>query len=148
MVAYDRSTREVKAGAAVSAVGASGAYITDLVTFSLRAVAVQTGEVLGQTTVTKSVNSLSVGGHITKIYSTSVLDLELGGAANEPVGLALQFGRAQRPHPAHRPRHPRWLVVMTAVQAEGCPGDPVIARRICFTIRRTQPWQGSPIDAP
>jgi curli production assembly/transport component CsgG len=89
VVAYDRSTREVKAGSAVSGVGASGAYVTDLVTFSLRAVAVQTGEVLGQTTVTKSVNSLAVGGHITKIYSTSVLDLELGGSANEPVGLAL-----------------------------------------------------------
>ena len=89
VVAYDRSTREVKAGAAVGAVGASGVHVTDLVTFSLRAVAVQTGEVLGQTTVTKSVNSLAVGGHITKIYSTSVLDLELGGSANEPVGLAL-----------------------------------------------------------
>jgi curli production assembly/transport component CsgG len=89
VVAYDRSTREAKAGAAVGAVGASGTYVTDLVTFSLRAVAVQTGEVLGQTTVTKSVNSLAVGGHITKIYSTSVLDLELGGSANEPVGLAL-----------------------------------------------------------
>lgn len=89
VVAYDRSTREVKAGVAVSAVGASGAYVTDLVTFSLRAVAVQTGEVLGQTMVTKSVNSLAIGGHITKIYSTSVLDLELGGSANEPVGMAL-----------------------------------------------------------
>ncbi|HJV40528.1 CsgG/HfaB family protein [Caulobacter sp.] len=89
VVAYDRSTREIKAGAAVGAVGASGTYVTDLVTFSLRAVAVQTGEVLGQTTVTKSVNSLAVGGHITKIYSTSVLDLEAGGSANEPVGLAL-----------------------------------------------------------
>lgn len=89
VVAYDRSTREIKGGAAVGAVGASGAYVTDLVTFSLRAVAVQTGEVLGQTTVTKSINSLAVGGHITKIYSTSVLDLELGGSANEPVGLAL-----------------------------------------------------------
>lgn len=89
VVAYDRSVREAKAGAAVGAVGASGAYVTDLVTFSLRAVAVQTGEVLGQATVTKSINSLAVGGHITKIYTTSVLDLELGGSANEPVGLAL-----------------------------------------------------------
>ena len=53
VVAYDRSTREIKGGAAVGAVGASGAYVTDLVTFSLRAVAVQSGEILGETTVTK-----------------------------------------------------------------------------------------------
>jgi curli biogenesis system outer membrane secretion channel CsgG len=89
VVAYDRATRQVAGGVAVNSTGGSGEYVTDLVTFSLRAVAVQTGEVLGQTTVSKSVTSLSIGGHISKIYSADVVELEFGGAGNEPVGLAL-----------------------------------------------------------
>ncbi len=89
VVAYDRATRQVAGGVAVDGYGGSGEYVTDLVTFSLRAVAVQTGEVLGQSTVSKSVTSLSIGGHISKIYSTSTLEVELGGAGNEAVGLAL-----------------------------------------------------------
>lgn len=89
VVAYDRSTREVRGGLAVDGTGANGAYVTDVVTFSLRAVAVQTGEVLGQATVTKTVSSVSVGGFVAKIYSDSVLEAELGGAMNEPTGIAL-----------------------------------------------------------
>jgi curli production assembly/transport component CsgG len=89
VVAYDRATRQVAGGVAVNSTGGSGEYVTDLVTFSLRAVAVQTGEVLGQSTVSKSVTSLSIGGHISKIYSTDVVEIEFGGAGNEPVGLAL-----------------------------------------------------------
>jgi curli production assembly/transport component CsgG len=90
VVAYDRATRDLSAGVALGGIGASGTLITDLVTFSLRAVAVQTGEVIGQTTVTKSITSLKAGGHITKIFSVSVMELELGGGGNEPVGLALR----------------------------------------------------------
>ena len=70
--------------------GGDGTLVTDLVTFSLRAVAVQTGEVLGQTSVTKSVTSLKADLHRTKILSTTILDAEFGGAGNEPVGLALR----------------------------------------------------------
>ena len=90
VVAYDRATREISGGAALGGIGASGTLVTDLVTFSLRAIAVQTGEIIGQTTVTKSITSLKAGGHITKIFSVSVMELELGGAGNEPVGLALR----------------------------------------------------------
>ena len=90
VVAYDRATRELSAGAAIGGIGASGTLVTDLVTFSLRAIAVQTGEIIGQTTVTKSILSLKAGGHITKIFSMSLMELELGGAGNEPVGLALR----------------------------------------------------------
>jgi len=89
VVAYDRATRQAAGGLAVNGTGGSGEYVTDLVTFSLRAVAVQTGEVLAQTTVSKSVTSLSIGGHISKIYDTSTVEFEIGGAGNEPVGLAL-----------------------------------------------------------
>lgn len=50
----------------------------------------QTGEVIGQTTVTKSITSVKAGGHVTKILTASVFELELGAAGNEPVGLALR----------------------------------------------------------
>ena len=90
VVAYDRATRDLSGGLAFAGIGASGTLITDLVTFSLRAIAVQTGEVIGQTTVTKSITSLKAGGHIAKIYTESVVELELGGGGNEPVGLALR----------------------------------------------------------
>jgi len=88
VVAYDRSVREITGGAAVGGTGASAAYVTDLITFNLRAVAVQTGEVLGQAMVTKSVTSLKLGGHYADI-GDDIVDIEAGGAGNEPVGTAL-----------------------------------------------------------
>jgi curli production assembly/transport component CsgG len=90
VTAYDRATREITGGLALGGTGGDGTLVTDLVTFSLRAVAVQTGEVLGQTSVTKSVTSLKADVHKTKILSTTILDVEFGGAGNEPVGLALR----------------------------------------------------------
>lgn len=89
VVAYDRQTRQLTAGAALAGIGITGAVITDLVTFSLRAVAVQTGEILGQSIVTKSITSQTVGGHNVQVWPTTILDLELGGGVKEPVGLAL-----------------------------------------------------------
>lgn len=89
VVAYDRATRQATGGLAIGGTGGTGTYVTDVVTFSLRAVAVQTGEILGETSVTKSILSLRLGGHIAQIFTTSVVDFELGGAGNEPVGLAL-----------------------------------------------------------
>lgn len=90
VVAYDRATKEVAGGLAVSGIGGSGTMVTDLITFSLRAVAVQTGQVLGQTTATKSVTSFKAAGHSSQIFTTSIMEFELGGAGNEPVGLALR----------------------------------------------------------
>jgi curli biogenesis system outer membrane secretion channel CsgG len=90
VVAYDRATREIAGGASINGMGGDGTLVTDLITFSLRAVAVQTGQVLGQTTATKSVTSLRVAGHSTQIFSTTLLEFELGGAGNEAVGLALR----------------------------------------------------------
>ena len=90
VVAYDRQTRQLSAGLALAGIGATGTMVTDLVTFSLRAVAVQTGEILGQSSVTKSITSQMIGGHITRVFPTTILDLELGGGANEPVGLAMR----------------------------------------------------------
>ncbi len=90
VTAYDRATREITGGLALAGTGGDGTLVTDLVTFSLRAVAVQTGEVLGQTSVTKSVTSLKADVHRTRILSTTILDAEFGGAGNEPVGLALR----------------------------------------------------------
>ena len=90
VVAYDRSTRQATGGIALGGDGLTGAFVTDLITFSLRAVAVQSGEVLGESSVTKSVTSLQLGGTIVKIFSASIINAELGGATNEPIGLALR----------------------------------------------------------
>jgi curli biogenesis system outer membrane secretion channel CsgG len=90
VVAYDRSTRQVTGGIAFGGEGVTGQFVTDLISFSLRAVAVQTGEVLGESSVTKSVTSLELGGTIVKIFSASIINAELGGATNEPIGLALR----------------------------------------------------------
>jgi curli production assembly/transport component CsgG len=90
VVAYDRQTRQLSAGVALGGAGITGSVVTDLVTFSLRAVAVQTGEVLGQSIVTKSITSQDVGGHLSRVFPTTILDVELGGGVNEPVGLAMR----------------------------------------------------------
>lgn len=90
VVAYDRQTRQLSGGLALAGIGATVTVVTDLVTFSLRAVAVQTGEILGQSTVTKSITSQTIGGHDTQVWPTTILDAELGGGVNEPVGLALR----------------------------------------------------------
>ncbi len=89
VVAYDRQTRQLSGGVAIGGAGITGSVITDLVTFSLRAVAVQTGEVLAQTIVTKSITSQEIGGHLSRVFPTTILDVELGGGVNEPVGLAM-----------------------------------------------------------
>ena len=89
VVAYDRATKQVTGGLALGGAGGTGTYVTDVVTFSLRAVAVQTGQVLGEASATKSILSLRLSGHTTQILPTNVLEFELGGAGNEPVGLAL-----------------------------------------------------------
>ena len=88
VVAYDRATRDMSGGLAFAGIGVTALYRPRH--FSLRAIAVQTGEVIGQTTVTKSITSMKAGGHVTKILTASVFELELGGAGNEPVGLALR----------------------------------------------------------
>jgi curli biogenesis system outer membrane secretion channel CsgG len=90
VVAYDRQTRQISGGLALAGIGGTGTVVTDLVTFSLRAVAVQTGEILGQSSVTKSITSQTIGGHVTKVWPTTILDLEIGDGVNEPVGLALR----------------------------------------------------------
>ncbi len=90
VVAYDRSTKEVDAGLAINGAGGSVTWVTDLITFSIRAVAVQTGEILGETTATKSVTSVRPAVNDTRIFSASLVQFELGGAENEAVGLALQ----------------------------------------------------------
>lgn len=89
IVAYDRATKQVTAGLALGGAGGTATYVTDVVTFSLRAVAVQTGQVLGETSDTKSILSIRLGGHNSSILPTNVLEVEVGGAGNEPVGLAL-----------------------------------------------------------
>ncbi len=89
VVAYDRQVTQASVGLAIGGIGGQAKYVTDLITFSLRAVSVTTGRVLKQVTVTKSVTSLEAGGTLDAAYSTTLLNAEAGGSTNEPVGLAL-----------------------------------------------------------
>jgi curli biogenesis system outer membrane secretion channel CsgG len=114
VVAYDRQTREVTGGAALAGIGATATVVTDVVTFSLRAVAVQTGEILGESSVTKSITSQAIGGHVTKVWPTSILDVELGDGVNEPVGLALRVSiRSCLLQLVERGMHDGWWGPMT-----------------------------------
>ena len=61
----------------------------DTMTFSLRAVSTKSGEILSDVLVKKTVESIQANGHILKIIGIDLYSAELGGASNEPVGLAL-----------------------------------------------------------
>lgn len=91
VVAYDRQTREVSAGLAFGGNGGDLSIITDTMTFSLRAVSVRTGLVLGESMVTKSITSQKEDGYMNKIWNTAVMVNELTASGNEPVGLALRL---------------------------------------------------------
>ena len=89
VIAYDSRTQQLSSGLALGGVGASRTVTFDTITFGIRAVAVQTGEILSQTQVTKTVTSTVSNLHKAAIYTSSVLDAEAGGARNEPVGQAI-----------------------------------------------------------
>lgn len=89
VISYDNRTRQVSAGLAVGGLGASRTETYDTVTFGVRAVSVQSGEVLSQIQVTKTITSSVDNLHKAAIYTKTVLDAEAGGSRNEPVGQAI-----------------------------------------------------------
>ena len=73
-------------------IGISEQYRIDQVTVSMRIVAVQTGEILLTTNVTKTIASHSKGGDVFTFLdmNTKALELETGVAVNEPVTYAIR----------------------------------------------------------
>nr|WP_209942542.1 CsgG/HfaB family protein [Rhizobium halophytocola] len=93
IIGYDSNEVTGGAGAKYLGIGGDVQYRSDVVTVNLRAVSVQTGEVLASTTTTKQIYSVQVrGGAYKFIDSDSLLEIELGQSRNDPTSLAVREG--------------------------------------------------------
>ena len=92
IVGYDSNIQTGGNGARYLGIGISEQYRVDQVTVSMRVVAVQTGEILLTTNVTKTIASHSKGGDVFTFLdmNTKALELETGVAVNEPVTYAIR----------------------------------------------------------
>lgn len=97
IIGYDSNTLTGGAGARWLGIGPSTQYRQDVVTVNMRAVSVQTGEVLVSVTVTKSI--ISVGNSLTvfKFFDqgTKAFESEIGYSANEPINYAVRVAIEQ-----------------------------------------------------
>ncbi len=92
IVGYDSNTVSGGAGARYLGIGASTQYREDIVTVTMRAVSVQTGEVLVSVAVTKNIASYSDQLGIFRFVDlgTRAVEFEVGNARNEPVTYAVR----------------------------------------------------------
>ena len=90
IVGYDSNTSTGGLGGRMLGVGAQVEYRTDVVTINLRAVSVQSGEVLLSITVTKTILSYMTGANLFKFIDlgTRAIEAEAGLGSNEPVTFA------------------------------------------------------------
>jgi curli production assembly/transport component CsgG len=93
IVGYDSNEQTGGAGARYLGIGGDVTYRSDLVTVSLRAVSVQTGEILVSTTTSKQIYSFQArGGAYTFAAPTELLETEIGTSYNDPGHLAVREG--------------------------------------------------------
>ena len=92
IVSYDTNLRTGGNGARYLGIGVKNQYREDKVTVILRAVLVQTGEVLLNVTATKTILSTSKGGDMFRFYEmgTTLVEIESGSTENEAVGHAVR----------------------------------------------------------
>lgn len=92
IVGYDSATREGGAAYRILGIGPQTQYSEDIITVSLRAISVNTGEVLASVTVKKTVYSTADSLAVLKFYDsgTQVFELESGLTLNEPATLAVK----------------------------------------------------------
>jgi len=92
IVAYDTNLRTGGNGARYLGIGMKNQYREDKVTVILRAILVQTGEVLLNITATKTVLSTAQGGDIFRfiVQGTELVELESGSTSNEAVSTAVR----------------------------------------------------------
>lgn len=97
VVGYDSNVLTGGAGARYLGVGPSTEYREDVVTITMRAVSVQTGEVLVSVAVTKTIVSTSnkLGVFTFVEAGTTNLELEIGNSQNEPVSYAVRVAIEQ-----------------------------------------------------
>ena len=93
-ISYDRSVTQDLQGLGFKSANGVNEVVTDQVGVILRAVSVKNGEVLASIHSRKSVISARSGISGLYILTNGVLALEVGGAANEPVSLAVRLAIA------------------------------------------------------
>lgn len=93
IVGYDSNEVTGGAGARFLGIGGDTMYRTDAVSVNLRAISVQTGEVLASTTTTKQIYSYQVrGGSYVFTSPENLLEIEIGRSRNDPGSLAVREG--------------------------------------------------------
>ena len=92
IISYDTNLRTGGTGARYLGIGAKNQYREDKVTVSLRAILVQTGEVLLAVTSTKTILSTGRGTDLFRFYElgTELGEYESGSTENEPIGHAVR----------------------------------------------------------
>lgn len=92
IVGYDSNVRTGGAGARVFGVGPHTEYREDVVTITMRAVSVQTGEILVTVAVTKTILSQGTSAAVFTFFDagTESFETEVGGSMNEPVTYAVR----------------------------------------------------------
>jgi curli production assembly/transport component CsgG len=93
IIGYDSNSVTGGAGVSVFGIGASTQYQSDTVTVNLRTVSVQTGEILTNVTVTKTVLSYMDKLTLMRWFNngTDTLESELGGSINESINKAVDL---------------------------------------------------------
>lgn len=97
VIGYDSNTLTGGVGARYLGVGPSTQYREDVVTVTMRAVSVQTGEVLVSVAVSKTIVSTSTNMGVFKFIEagTENVELEIGNSQNEPVNYAVRVAIEQ-----------------------------------------------------
>ena len=92
IIGYDSNTLTGGAGARYLGIGASTQYRQDVVTVTMRAISVQTGEVLLSVSTTKTIISTGSSFTVFKFFDTGTrsLETEVGNSVNEPVNYAVR----------------------------------------------------------
>jgi curli production assembly/transport component CsgG len=92
IVGMDSNFRTGGSGARYLGIGTKNQYREDIVTVNLRAVLVQTGEVLLNVTTTKSILSTGSGTDVFRFIEmgTELVEIESGSTGNEPVTQAVR----------------------------------------------------------
>ncbi len=92
VIAYETNRTSGGVGARWLGVGVSELYRTDHITISLRMISVNTGEVLIESTKTKTIYSHGRSNDVFKFIEagTELVEIEIGSASNESTTIALQ----------------------------------------------------------
>ena len=92
VIGYDTNVRTGGAGARTLGIGMKHQYREDKVTVTIRAILVQTGEVLLNVTATKTILSTGGGADLFRFYElgTQLVEVESGSTENEAVNHAVR----------------------------------------------------------